>query len=79
MQNNFTDINDFDKYALEQDGWIYDNGWNYKGEHFSAYMLERFDKVKLGYLVEYHVMLRDDEHSHKTIILHGKDKRLHEI
>jgi len=46
MENKFSDHNKFDKYAREQGKWIYDNGWSYKGEHFSAYMLERFDKVE---------------------------------
>lgn len=79
MQNRFTDHNEFDKYVREQDRWIYDNGWNYKGEYFSAYMLEGFDKVESGKLVEYLVMLRDDEDSNKTIVLHGKDKELQEL
>jgi len=79
MENKFSDHNEFDKYAHEQDKWIYDNGWSYKGEHFSAYMLERFDKVESGKLVEYLVMLRDEENSNKTILLHGKDAQLDEI
>ena len=79
MENKFPDHNEFDKYVRERDKWIYDNGWSYKGEHFSAYMLERFDKVESGKLVEYLVMLRDAEDSHKTIVLHGKDMKLHEL
>jgi len=79
MENKFSDHNEFDKYAREQDKWIYDNGWSYKGEHFSAYTLERFDKVESGKLVEYLIMLRDEEDSTKTILLHGKDEQLDEI
>ncbi len=79
MENIFSDHNKFDKYAREQDKWIYDNGWSYKGEHFSAYRLERFDKVEAGNLVEYLVMLSDDENSNKTIVLHGEDLKLHEL
>jgi len=79
MENNFINHDDFDKYVREQDKWIYDNGWTYKGEHFSAYMLERFDKVESGKLIEYLVMLRDNESSNKTIILRGTGIELHEI
>jgi len=79
MESNFTDHNEFDKYVREQDSWIYDNGWNYKEEIFSAYMLKRFDKVASGKLAKYIVMLRDEENSNKTIILHGKDKEFHEL
>jgi hypothetical protein len=42
-------------------------------------MLEGFDKIESGELVEYLVMLRDDEDSNKTIVLHGKDNELHEL
>jgi len=79
MENKFSDHNEFDKYAREQDKWIYDSGWSYKGEFFSACMLERFDKAESGKLVEYLVMLRDEENSNKTILLHGKDAQLDEI
>jgi len=79
MENKFTDPNEFDKYVREQDGWIYDNGWSYIGELFSAYMLERFDKVESGILVEYLLMLRKDENPNKTIALHRKDNKLQEI
>jgi len=79
MENKFSDHNDFDKYVREQDKWMYDNGWAYKGENFSAYMLEQFDRVESGKLVEYLVMLRDDKDSNKTIVLHGKDAQLDEI
>jgi hypothetical protein len=79
MENKFSDHNEFDKHVREQDKWIYDNGWSYKGEHFSAYMLERFDRVESGKLVEYLVMLRDENDSNKTIILYGKDTKLAEI
>ena len=79
MENKFSDRNEFDKYVREQDKWIYDNGWSYKGEHFSAYMLERFDKVESGKLVEYLVMLRDDKNSNKIIVLHGKNTKLNEV
>lgn len=79
MENKFSDHNAFDKYAREQAKWIYDNGWSYKGEHFSAYVLERFGRVESGKLVEYLVMLRDDENASKTIILHGKDAQLDEL
>ncbi|HEU0296045.1 MAG TPA: hypothetical protein VFR47_25135 [Anaerolineales bacterium] len=79
MENKFSDHNEFDKYVREEDKWIYDNGWSYEGELFSAYMLERFDRVESGKLVEYLVMLRDDKNSNKTIILHGKDIQFDEI
>jgi hypothetical protein len=79
MENKFSDYNEFDKQIREQDKWVYDNGWAYKREHFSAYMLERFDRVESGKLAEYLVMLRDEENSNKTIVLHGKDKQLDEI
>lgn len=81
MKINFTDHNDFDKYAREQDGWSYDNGWQYQGEHFSAYAfsVEKFGTIKSGIQVEYIVLLRDDQFPNKTILLQGKHKQLHEI
>jgi hypothetical protein len=79
MQNKFLDNNDFDKYAREQDTWIYDNGWTYKGELFASYMLERFDKVDSGNLIEYLVMLRDDQEPNKAFILHGINTENYEI
>jgi hypothetical protein len=79
MQNKFTSSNDFDKYVREQNKWSYDNGWSYKGEHFSAYMLEGFGRIESGKLVDYLVMLRDDKDPNKTIIVHGIGMQLHEI
>jgi hypothetical protein len=79
MQNDFADPNDFDKYAREKDKWFYDNGWTYKGEYFSAYRLEGFDRIKSEKLVGYIVMLRNDENSNKTIVLYGKEMQLQEI
>jgi hypothetical protein len=79
MQNIFTDNNDFDKFVREQDKWIYDNGWTYKGEFFASYMLEEFDKFESGKLVDYLVMLKDEKEINKVFILHGIDNELHEI
>lgn len=79
MQNEFTDPNGFDKYVREQDKWFYDNGWAYKGEHFSAYMLGGFERSEAGKLVDYLVMLRHNKNPNKTIVLHGIDTQLHEI
>jgi hypothetical protein len=42
-------------------------------------MLERFDKVESGKLVDYLVMLRDDKDPNKTFILHGINIQLYEI
>jgi hypothetical protein len=42
-------------------------------------MLEGFDKVEAGKLVEYLVMLRNEEDSNESIVLHGKDAQLDEI
>src|SRR5215475_12430842 len=79
MKNKFIDHNEFDKYVWEQDKWTYDNGWNYRGESYSAHLLERLDKVESGKLVDYFVMLRDDDRSNKTVVLHGKNAELTEI
>ncbi len=79
MQNDFADHNDFDKYVREKDKWFYDNGWPYKGEHFSSYRLDEFGKTESGKLVDYIVMLRDDKKPNKTIILNGTGMQLQEI
>ncbi len=81
MENKFTDPNDFDKYAREQDEWSYDNGWGYKGEHLPSYAFDvkRFGKIESGILVDSIVMLRDDQIPNKTIVLHGRNMQLEEI
>jgi hypothetical protein len=63
----------------EQNKWYYDNGWSYKGEHFSAYLMEDFGRVESGKLIDYLVMLRDDKHPNKTIVLHRIDTNHYEI
>jgi hypothetical protein len=79
MKNSFSYQNEFDKHAKEQNKWIYDNGWTYKGGFFSSYMLAEFDKVELAKLVDYFVMLREDKKPNKAFILHGIDDKTHEI
>jgi len=79
MPNLFTNNNDFDKYAKEEDNWVYDNGWSYKDEFFDSYQLEGFGKTESGKLIDYLVMLRNSEKRNKTIVLHGSGNQLHEI
>jgi hypothetical protein len=78
MPINFADHNEFDKYVRDQK-WNYNNRWSYKGEFFSAYIMEGFGRIELGRLIDYLVMLRDDELPNKTIIIHGINTQLDEI
>ena len=71
--------NEFDEYAYIFGGWVYDNGWRYGDEFFSAaYRGEEFDGTESG-KQDYLLMLRRGNIPGRTLILHNIEGRLTQI
>ena len=79
MNNEFEDHNEFEKYAWEQGGWAYDNGWGYKDEFFGeSYEGKNFGDAKKGDY-DFLQMLRNGNVPTKTYVIHFIGEKLNEI
>ena len=88
MQNNFNNLDDFEKYASKQDKWIRNNGWSNPELSIFLYRSVKFDKFMAGKLVEYilmtnHENLLENLTNHVSIkhvsVSHHKGKQSHQI
>jgi len=79
MPNSFNNLDEFEKYASEQDKWIRNNGWSNPELSIFVYRSVKFDNFKAGKLVEYILMSNTANITNHISVSHHKDKQSQEI
>jgi hypothetical protein len=79
MQTKFKNYDDFEKYAREQDRWIYDNQQSLPEHNINGFRLEKFDKYAAEKQVEYIVMSSSEGIPNYVNVFYHQGNQSHQI